>query len=119
MGLYLVSEQLNVSNSYLSTAFKNAYGVSLVQYLNRLRVEHAKKLILEPPMSIKEIALASGFPATSISFVCSRSRKTLLRPCCAKSRRKSPHLLECRFVINKKGLTDFFKSVRPFSFRIN
>lgn len=60
MGLYLVSEQLNVSNSYLSTAFKNAYGVSLVQYLNRLRVEHAKKLILEPPMSIKEIALASG-----------------------------------------------------------
>ena len=49
MGLYLVSEQLNVSNSYLSTAFKNAYGVSLVQYLTRLRVEHAKKLILEPP----------------------------------------------------------------------
>ena len=67
MGLYLVSEQLNVSNSYLSTAFKNAYGVSLVQYLNRLRVEHAKKLILEPPMSIKEIALASGF-SSDINF---------------------------------------------------
>ena len=67
MGLYLVSEQLNVSNSYLSTAFKNAYGVSLVQYLNRLRVEHAKKLILEPPMSIKEIALASGL-SSDINF---------------------------------------------------
>ena len=68
MGLYLVSEQLNASNSYLSTAFKNAYGVSLVQYLNRLRVEHAKKLILEPPMSIKEIALASGF-SSDINFI--------------------------------------------------
>lgn len=68
MGLYLVSEQLNVSNSYLSTAFKNAYGVSLVQYLNRLRVEHAKKLILDPPMSIKEIALASGF-SSDINFI--------------------------------------------------
>lgn len=68
MGLYLVSEQLNVSNSYLSTAFKNAYGVSLVQYLNRLRVEHAKKLILETPMSIKEIALASGF-SSDINFI--------------------------------------------------
>lgn len=68
MGLYLVSEQLNVSNSYLSTAFKNAYGVSLMQYLNRLRVEHAKKLILETPMSIKEIALASGF-SSDINFI--------------------------------------------------
>lgn len=68
MGLYLVSEQLNVSNSYLSTAFKNAYGVSLVQYLNRLRVEHAKKLIVETPMSIKEIALASGF-SSDINFI--------------------------------------------------
>lgn len=68
MGLYLVSEQLNVSNSYLSTAFKNAYGVSLVQYLNRLRVDHAKKLIVDTSMSIKEIALASGF-SSDIHFI--------------------------------------------------
>ncbi|MFQ8832529.1 MAG: hypothetical protein ACLR7U_06445 [Ruthenibacterium lactatiformans] len=34
MGLYLVSEQLNVSNSYLSTTFKATYGVSIIR-INR------------------------------------------------------------------------------------
>lgn len=68
MGLYLISEQLNVSNSYLSTAFKNAYQISVVQYINKLRVDRAKQMIVDTSMSIKEIALATGF-SSDIHFI--------------------------------------------------
>ena len=61
MGLYLVSEQLNVSNSYLSTTFKS-----------HLRRQHhpvhqppaggpGKSLILNTDMNIKDIAQTVGF----------------------------------------------------------
>lgn len=68
LGLYLISEQLNVSNSYLSTAFKNAYKISVVQYINKLRIERAKQMITDTSMSIKEIALATGF-SSDIHFI--------------------------------------------------
>ena len=63
MGLYLVSEQLNVSNSYLSTTFKATYGV-----INRLRVDQAKSLILNTDMNIKDIAQTVGF-SSDINFI--------------------------------------------------
>lgn len=68
MGLYLVSEQLNVSNSYLSTTFKNTYGISIIQYLNRLRVDQGKSLILNTSMNIKDIAQTVGF-SSDINFI--------------------------------------------------
>ena len=68
MGLYLVSEQLNVSNSYLSTTFKATYGVSIIQYINRLRVDQAKSLILNTDMNIKDIAQTVGF-SSDINFI--------------------------------------------------
>lgn len=68
MGLYMVSEQLSVSNSYLSTTFKNTYGISIISYINRLRVDRAKSLILNTDHSIKEIALEVGF-SSDINFI--------------------------------------------------
>ena len=63
-----VSEQLNVSNSYLSTTFKVTYGVSIIQYINRLRVDQAKSLILNTDMNIKDIAQTAGF-SSDINFI--------------------------------------------------
>ena len=68
MGLYWISERLDVSNSYLSTAFKNEYGISVIQYINRLRIQQAKALILNTDMKIKEVAEAVGF-ASDINFI--------------------------------------------------
>lgn len=68
MGLYYLSERLNVSNSYLSSSFKNTYQVGLVQYMNMLRIERAKELITQTNMSIKEIALAVGY-SSDINFI--------------------------------------------------
>jgi len=68
LGLYLVSDELKVSNSYLSTTFKSKYGIGLVQYINQLRINQAKLLIQSTSMSIKEIALMVGF-SSDISFI--------------------------------------------------
>ena len=68
LGLYRISEFLEVSNTYLSTSFKNTYGTGIVQYINGLRVDLAKELIQSSAMSIKDIAEAVGF-SSSISFI--------------------------------------------------
>ncbi len=68
LGLYMISDQLKVSNTYLSTSFKAKFGVGVVQYINELRIEQAKDLILTTNMNIKEIAVAVGF-TSDINFI--------------------------------------------------
>lgn len=68
LGLYMVSDQLGVSNSYLSATFKKIYGINVIQYINQLRIEQAKVLILNTRKNIKEIALDVGF-SSDINFI--------------------------------------------------
>ena len=68
LGLYLISSELNISDSYLSTTFKAAFGIGVVQYINSLRIEQAKSLILNTDLSIREIASAVGF-SSDASFI--------------------------------------------------
>jgi AraC-like DNA-binding protein len=68
LGLYRLSEKLSVSNSYLSTTFKETFGVGVVQYINQLRIGLAKQMILSTDKNIKEIALEVGF-SSDISFI--------------------------------------------------
>ena len=68
LGLYMLSEQLKVSNSYLSTCFKARFDIGVVQYIHQLRIEKAKQLILSTDMSIKNIATTVGF-SSDVSFI--------------------------------------------------
>ena len=68
LGLYKLSEKLSVSNSYLSTTFKETFGFGVVQYINQLRIELAKQMILSTDKNIKDIALEVGF-SSDISFI--------------------------------------------------
>lgn len=68
LGLYMVSDQLNISNSYLSSTFKKVYGINVIQYINQLRIEQAKILILNTRKNIKEIAQDVGF-SSDINFI--------------------------------------------------
>lgn len=68
IGLYSISELLGISNTYLSTSFKKQYGLGVVQYINQLRIEKAKKMILNTEYSIKEIAFRVGF-TNDITFI--------------------------------------------------
>jgi AraC-like DNA-binding protein len=68
LGLYNIAERLDVSNSYLSTIYKDYYGRGIISTLNIKRIELAKVLLLNSNKSIKEVALEVGF-ASDISFI--------------------------------------------------
>ena len=47
--------------AYFSRIFKEKFGVSLVEYVNRNRVERASHLLRESDMSVDEIIASVGF----------------------------------------------------------
>lgn len=51
----------DVSASHLKTVFRNATGLPLHQYIIRLRVEYAVRLILGSELPLSEIAVIAGF----------------------------------------------------------
>lgn len=53
------------SKYHFTRLFKNFTGVSFYKYLNRKRIEHAEKLLVNPELSITEVALQSGFASLS------------------------------------------------------
>jgi AraC-like DNA-binding protein/predicted PurR-regulated permease PerM len=68
LGLYYISNELNVSSSYVSKRFKQETGQGVVEYINRTRIEAAKHLAAGGSKSIKEIACCVGF-LSDINFI--------------------------------------------------
>ena len=56
-----IAQQLGISYSYLRRVFKAATGQNLVDYLNTLRLDQAKKLLLETDLTIREISAQCGY----------------------------------------------------------
>lgn len=56
-----VCETVNMNLYYFSSLFKKVFGMPPVQYLIQLRVNHAKRLLLDEERSITEIAELCGF----------------------------------------------------------
>ena len=54
-----------VNKSYLGTIFKKETGSTIPQYINEVRVEKSKLLLLEENLSIVEIASLCGFEGQS------------------------------------------------------
>lgn len=61
LSLEKIADTIGISYSYLRKIFKDEIGVNIFDYLNRLRIEQAKKLLLHSDLSIMEIADKSGF----------------------------------------------------------
>ena len=59
LNVSIVAEQFGISVSYLSRSFKEVHGVNLLEYIQRLRVDAAKKLLRDH--SIKDVAQMVGF----------------------------------------------------------
>ncbi len=69
-----IAAELNFHRSYLSHCFKQTYGISPSEYLMRLRIREASRLLTETDTSIDEIASQLNFSSTA-HF--SRSFKTI------------------------------------------
>ena len=56
-----IAKVCNINENYLQRIFKEVKGVSIVQYINRLRMDKAEMLLLNSDMSIVDIAESVGF----------------------------------------------------------
>ena len=56
-----VARATHVSTFYLCKIFKKGTGLTFVEYRNRLRIESAKKMLLNPNLTVSEIAYSVGF----------------------------------------------------------
>lgn len=57
-----VSRVVNISSYYFSKVFKEETGENFIDYLTKLRIEAAKKLLKTTNKSMKEIAFEVGYP---------------------------------------------------------
>lgn len=60
-----IANAIGYSKYYTSARFHKKYGTSIQYFIISLRIEYAKKLILESKLSITDIILECGFPSTS------------------------------------------------------
>lgn len=57
-----LSDRLNTNETYLANIIRNEYGQTVSDYINTLRLNHARKLLKDQAIeSIKQIAVDSGF----------------------------------------------------------
>ena len=56
-----ISSYCNISSYYFSKLFKQETGENYVEYLTRIRIENAKKMLSDSEVSIKEISYSVGF----------------------------------------------------------
>lgn len=61
LSLQSISERFGISACHLSRSFREHLGITFLQYLHTLRVEHAKNLLRHSQRSVLEIAYDSGF----------------------------------------------------------
>jgi AraC-like DNA-binding protein len=56
-----LAEEHGMNERYLNQVFKSITGISLGQYLIRIRIEHAKRLLLTTSLTLTDVALETGF----------------------------------------------------------
>ena len=61
LSLGQVAKAVNTSTFYFCKMFKKITGINFTEYLSRVRIEKAKNLLLNPNLSISEIAYEVGF----------------------------------------------------------
>ena len=56
-----VARRVGVAPAYLQRVFKQAMGMTMVEYLNQLRVEQSKRLLMYTDEAVVDVAVACGF----------------------------------------------------------
>lgn len=68
LSLRMISDEVGISQSYVSRMFKKKYGIGIAQYINQVRIDNAKKLIRNGSANIKAISLQVGF-SSDVQFI--------------------------------------------------
>jgi len=68
LSLTAIAEQFQLTPQYLSTFFKKQTGMNLTDYITRVRIEQAKKLMRDKTLTFTQIANKVGY-ANDIGFI--------------------------------------------------
>lgn len=79
INLNLVADKLNLTPGYLSSIFKEKTNINFSEYLNNLRVERAKELLVNVDLRIQDIAMQVGYQNVN-SFIRMFKRRYGLTP---------------------------------------
>ncbi|WP_139905324.1 helix-turn-helix domain-containing protein [Clostridium thermarum] len=79
ISLKLLSQKVNLSPNYFHRLFHKIIGVTPNEYINKIRIEKSKEMLLKTRYSISEIALRCGFDSLSY-FSYLFKKKTELSP---------------------------------------
>ncbi|MBE5782544.1 MAG: helix-turn-helix domain-containing protein [Clostridiales bacterium] len=60
-----IAHSVHISPTYLSRVFKRETGASLVDFLNRIRIEKSRELLADSSLRLIEVALQCGFESQS------------------------------------------------------
>lgn len=66
--LALEMKQLGISQNYLTSLFRKQFGVSPVEYINKLRIEKSKELLHSTNINILHVALTCGCGSLSTFY---------------------------------------------------
>ena len=61
LSLDKISDHFYVSKTYLAYIFKKTYGMTVMEYLNKIRLEEAQYHLHSSDMTVSDIAAATGF----------------------------------------------------------
>jgi len=61
MSLQTLSDHLGLSSSHVSRVFGSFFGVSLLSYINGIRIKHAMELLRDSRLSINGVAAGVGY----------------------------------------------------------
>ncbi len=79
ISIQVLAEHFSLSEAYIMRYFKKQTGETILQHLNRLRMEHTKHLLKTSDLQIKEIALQVGYSDVS-SFIRKFKQQEKLTP---------------------------------------
>lgn len=78
LSLDAVAAAAGVSNSHLEHVFKRKTGLSVMRYLQDLRIQEAKRLLLESALNVSQIAEKTGY--SSVHLFSRRFKKSVSVP---------------------------------------
>lgn len=64
MNISAIAEEIGITPRYMSKIFKEQTGISLLGYINDVRIEHAKELLKTTDKTVDEISEETGFANT-------------------------------------------------------
>lgn len=72
-----LSEHIHLSKYHISHEFKRCCGLSIVEYINGIRINEAKLLLAETSLSVSEIAMSVGFESLNYFYRVFRKQEAI------------------------------------------